>query len=62
VGRRQHVDRQVGLLDLGRAQAGVVDVESDGVAARVIADALAREGGVQIADGDEPIFVRGVLQ
>ena len=58
----QHVHHHIGALDLCRAQRGVVDVEADGVAVRMIRDKCLGEVGVDIGDGDEPVLLARQLE
>jgi hypothetical protein len=60
--RRQHVDHDIRLLDLGGSEAGILDVEVNGGPPWMITDSLAGEVLRQVAHGDEPVLLFGVFE
>ena len=60
--RGEHADDDIGTADEGIAERGIIDVEAQGLAAGMTADALLREVEVQVADGDEPVVLLGLVE
>ena len=61
-GHRHHIDHDLGLGDVVRSRRGVVDIQVNGAAARMISDTPTSLIKVTIADRDEPVVRLGLLE